>query len=78
MFTSTIMRVHHKLMFSSSINSLGLYLSIISFKVMILAYISSSFVIGTCKKVMTSLFQDSKQAAEELAKRSKGSHHYLS
>jgi hypothetical protein len=43
---------------------------------MILVYISSSFVIGTCKKVMTSLFQDSKQAAKELANRSKGSHHY--
>ena len=37
MITYTIMLVHYKLMFSSSINSLGLCLSIISFKVMILA-----------------------------------------
>ena len=78
MFTSTIMRVHCKRIFSSSINSLGLYPSIISFKVIILVYISSSFVIDTCKKVMTCLFLVSKQAAKELANRSKGSHHYLS
>jgi hypothetical protein len=45
---------------------------------MILAYSSSSFVIGTCKKVMSSLLLVSNQAAEKLAKRSKGPHHYSS